>query len=59
MIQLIEYLIFGERCKHKWKLEQSLKPFSNVELHLYSCEKCGKMKKVNLDLSKYRRAEVQ
>ena len=48
MLQLLRFLIFGKRCNHEWKLEKSLEPFNNHELHLYICQECGRMKKVRL-----------
>jgi len=56
MLQILRYLIFGKQCQHKWKLEKEMKPFDNVGMYLYSCQKCGKMKKVKFDLAGYKRA---
>jgi hypothetical protein len=53
MLQLLRYLIFGKQCQHQWKLEKEMKPFTNVGMYLYSCQKCGKMKKVKFDLARY------
>lgn len=50
MLQFLRFLFFGKRCDHKWKVEQSMKPFSNKQQFLYSCAECGRMKKVSLNL---------
>ena len=57
MLQLIRFLIFGKKCKHEWKIEQDMKPFRNIQIVLYSCKKCGKMKKVKMDLTDYKHSE--
>jgi hypothetical protein len=50
MLQLLRFLIFGKPCKHEWKLEQEMKPWNNDQRFLYSCKKCGKMKKVKMKI---------
>lgn len=50
MLQLLRFLIFGKECKHDWKLEQAMKPWSNDQKFLYSCKKCGKMKIVKMHI---------
>lgn len=51
MIQLIKWLIFGNQCKHDWKLDQEMKPYSNAHRYLYICRKCGKIKVVKVQIS--------
>lgn len=54
MIQLLKFLIFGRQCKHEWKLEHKMEPWDNNKLFLYSCQKCGKMKKVQMKIPIYK-----
>ena len=53
MIQLIKYLIFGKQCAHKWELLQKMEPWNNDCRYLYTCQNCGKMKKVKLKIRNY------
>lgn len=48
MLELLRFLIFGKRCLHEWKLEQSMEAYTNCYKYLYICQKCGKMKKTTL-----------
>lgn len=50
MIQLLKYLFFGKQCKHEWKLDQSMKPYSNSHRYIYICQKCGKIKVVKMEI---------
>lgn len=53
MLQLLRLLIFGKRCNHEWKCDKTMKAFSNAEKHLYICQKCGRMKKVTMEIATY------
>lgn len=53
MLQLLRFLIFGKRCNHDWVLDHEMKPFSNAHKYIYICKKCGKIKKVRLNISSY------